>query len=179
MSRKLKNPGKFDVVVVLGAAVWENAEPSPALRRRILHAVDLYLSGAANTLLVTGGVGKYPPSEAQVMRRLSMEHGIPGENIVLEETAQSTLESAMACADIIKKNNWKTALIVTDKYHLFRSLMLFRQFGIRVEGSATDGSRIEMGRSRWWHMIFRELCAIPWNIIRTLIHRSKRNGKWK
>ena len=107
-----------------------------------------------------------------------MERGIPEEKIVMEETAKSTLESAMACDDIIKKNNWKTALIVTDRYHLLRSILLFRQFGVHVDGSAPEGSRIEMGRLRCWHMIFREMCAIPWNIILTLIHRSKRNLKW-
>lgn len=111
------------------------------------------------------------------MRRIATEHGIPEEKIVMEETAKSTLESAMACADIIKKHNWKTALIVTDKYHLLRSLMLFRQFGVRAEGGATEDSRSEMGRFGWWHMIFREMCAIPWNIMLALVHRFRSGFK--
>ena len=173
MFRKSDHSGKFDVIVVLGAAVWEHGEPSPALRRRILHAVDLFHSGAAGTLLVTGGVGKYPPSEAQVMRRLAMERGVPEEKIFVEETAKSTLESAMVSAGIIKRNNWKTALIVTDRYHLPRSILLFRQFGVHVDGSAPEGSRIEMGRIRWRYMIFREMGAIPWNIVLAFLHKHR------
>ena len=52
-------PVAYDVIVVLGAAVWPGAQPSPALQRRILHAVDLLQRGYAAHLLVTGGVGKY------------------------------------------------------------------------------------------------------------------------
>jgi len=175
MSRKLDKSDRVDVIVVLGAAVWKNGAPSPVLRRRILHAVELFHSGISNFLLVTGGVGKYPPAEAQVMRRLAMEHGVSKEQVIMEESAKSTLESTIACSDIIKKNGWSTALIVSDKYHLLRSVLLFRQFGIHVFGSAPEDSKIEMGRLRWWHMIFREVFAIPWSII--LIYMQKAIGK--
>ena len=70
-------PVAYDVIVVLGAAVWPGGQPSPALQRRILHAVDLWQQGYAVYLLVTGGVGKYPPAEAAVMQRLAVAHGIP------------------------------------------------------------------------------------------------------
>lgn len=173
MSRESVKSDWVDVIVVLGAAVWEHGVPSPALRRRVLYAVELLHSGLSNTLLVTGGVGKYPPAEAQVMRRLAVEHGVFEEQIIMEETAKSTLESAISSSDIIKKNGWSTALIVTDKFHLFRSILLFRQFGIHVIGSAPKGSKIEMGRLRWWHMILREVFAIPWSIILACMQKTR------
>ena len=173
MSGKSDQSDGVDVIVVLGAAVWEHGMPSPALRRRMLHAVELFHSGISDILLVTGGVGKYPPSEAEVMRRLAAEHGVVKEKIIMEEAAKSTLESAIFCSDIIKKNGWSTALIVTDKFHLFRSILLFRQFGIRVIGSACKSGKIEMGRLRWSRMILREALAVPWSIILAWILKAR------
>ena len=86
-------PVAYDVIVVLGAAVWPGGQPSPALQRRILHAVDLWQRGYAAYLLVTGGVGKYPPAEAAVMQRLAVtRHSSPA--ILCEDQATSTFESA-------------------------------------------------------------------------------------
>src|SRR5215467_14395588 len=83
-------PAAYDVIVVLGAAVWPDEQPSPALQRRILHAVDLLQRGYAAYLLVTGGVGKYPPAEAAVMQRLAVAHGISPQHILCEDQATST-----------------------------------------------------------------------------------------
>src|SRR5882724_3797868 len=66
----------YDVIVVLGAAVWPGGQPSPTLQRRVMHAVDLMQQGYAVYLLVTGGMGHYPPTEAEVMQRLAVAHGI-------------------------------------------------------------------------------------------------------
>src|SRR5215211_7207081 len=85
-------PVVYDVIVVLGAAVWSDGQPSPALQRRILHAVDLLQRGYAGYLLVTGGVGKYPPAEAAVMQRLAVAHGIPFQHILCEDQATSTCQ---------------------------------------------------------------------------------------
>ena len=77
-------PVTYDAIVVLGAAVWPGGQPSPALQRRVMHAVDLLQQGYAAYLLVTGGVGKYPPTEAEVMQRLAVAHGIPRRCVLRE-----------------------------------------------------------------------------------------------
>ena len=59
--------------------------PSPALQRRILHAVDLLQRGYAAYLLATGGVGRYPPAEAAVMQRLAVAQGIPSQHVLCED----------------------------------------------------------------------------------------------
>ena len=61
----------FHVIVVLGAAVWEGGQPSPALKRRLLHGVKLWKEGNAKYIIVSGGIGKHPPSEAAVMKKLA------------------------------------------------------------------------------------------------------------
>lgn len=155
-----------DVGVVLGAAVWAGGEPSPALTRRTLHAVHLARAGAVRHLLLTGGVGRHPPSEATVMRAVAVGAGLDPARLVLEETATTTLESARACARIIAARGWTRVLLVSDAYHLPRARLAFRRFGIAAGGSAPPGGRGETAEWQWLLLHLRELVAIPWYVVR-------------
>jgi len=160
-----------DVIVVLGAAVWEGGRPSPTLRRRILHAIELLKRGHSDVLILTGGIGKNPPSEAQVMKRIAIEKGVTEEQIIVEESAKSTLDSAYACSKIIRMNRWSSALIVTDRYHVLRSAFLFRQFGIRVFFSTPDDVGFTLRSWKFWYSYSREYLALPWNLFRVCIRK--------
>jgi len=155
----------YDAVVVFGAAVWPNGRPSPALRRRTLHAVSLVKSGLAGHLLVTGGTGKHPPSEARVMKHIAQAHGLSSELIFTEETGTSTFHSARECRKIMRRNRWSSALIVTDPYHIPRACFIFRSLGFKADGSAPAGGK-ESNRSwRWCLYYVREFLAFPWYCI--------------
>jgi uncharacterized SAM-binding protein YcdF (DUF218 family) len=158
-------PGDADVAVVLGAAVWAHGRPSPTLWRRTMHAVQLARTGAVGHLLLTGGVGRHPPSEASVMRSVAERAGIEPSRLVVEERATSTLESARECARIITARGWTRVLVVTDRYHLARSLMAFRHFGVIARGSAPP-DRGDTAEWRWLLLHLRELVAIPWYMVR-------------
>jgi uncharacterized SAM-binding protein YcdF (DUF218 family) len=166
-------PLSYDVIVVLGAAVWPGGRPSPMLRRRVLHAVDLLQRGYAPHLLVTGGVGKYSPAEAEVMQRLAVAHGIPHSSIVLEDQATSTFESAWRCRDVLWQHGWSRVLIVTDRYHLTRALLAFRSVGVRAVGSAVPG---KPARRLWqrWHYCLRERLALAWYLGRAVLVALRR-----
>lgn len=154
-----------EVIIVLGAAVWPDAQPSPALRRRLEHAVHAWQTGRGERLLVTGGLGKYPPAEAHLMRQLALDAGIPTHRILTEDTATSTFQSALRCTHILQQHGWSTALIVTDRYHLPRTILLFRSLGIRALGSAPRGTRYSRKRWKRWYYPLREtlafVCYLP------------------
>jgi len=157
---------RFDVIIVLGAAVWEGHRPSPALRRRVLHGVSLWKQGAADYLLVTGGLGKYPPAEARIMETLAAEEGVPPEKILSENQSTSTFESGVRCARIMRDRGWSRTLLVTDGYHLPRSLLVFRSRGLVAEGSpANRGGNENTSPHRWFYMA-REIIAYLWYRIR-------------
>ena len=160
-----------DVAVVLGAAVWAHGRPSPTLLRRTAHAAHLARDGVVGHLLLTGGVGRHPPSEASVMRGIAERAGVAPARLVLEESATSTLESARACARIIAERGWTRVIVVTDRYHLARALMAFRHFGIIARGSAPPG-RGDVAEWRWWLLHLRELVAIPWYMLRLPLERK-------
>jgi uncharacterized SAM-binding protein YcdF (DUF218 family) len=160
-------PVAYDVIVVLGAAVWPGGQPSPALQRRVLHAVDLLQRGYAAYLLVTGGVGKYPPAEATVMQRLAVAQGIPPQYILCEEQATSTFASALRCCDLLRQHGWSRVLLVTDRYHLPRALFAFWSCGLCAVGSAAPGKPARRLRRRWYCYL-REGLALPWYLVRAV-----------
>ena len=169
-------PVTYDVIVVLGAAVWPGGQPSPTLQRRVMHAVDLMQQGYAAYLLVTGGMGHYPPTEAEVMQRLAVAHGISSQCVLREEQATSTFESALLCCDILRQHGWSRVLLVTDRYHLPRALLAFRSCGIRAVGSATTGKPTRHLRQRW-HYYLREWLALPWYLVRAVPVLRRRRGQ--
>lgn len=170
-----KSPCAYDVIVVLGAAVWSEGRPSPTLKRRVLHAVHLFHAKQAPVLLMTGGLGKHPPHEASLMRDLALAQGVPAQSIKVEDRATSTFESGIYCAPIFVQHAWATALIVTDGYHLPRAVLTFRRFGVRAVGSAVP----HQWHSSWkrWRTYSREAVGYLWYCWLILAWRLRRSGK--
>jgi uncharacterized SAM-binding protein YcdF (DUF218 family) len=124
-----------DVVVVLGARVLPDGQPSPALRARIEKAVDLYHQGVAPRLLFSGGVGLYPPAEARVMKELAVRLGVPAEACLVEEQSHSTEQNARFSADVLRSLGARRVVVVSDPYHLLRARQYFRLQGFEVATS--------------------------------------------
>ena len=159
------------MIIVLGAAVWKGGKPSPAIIRRVLHAVNLLNAGRARFLIFTGGLGKHPPTEAIVMKAVAKKEGVQEEKMVLEEKATSTYESAMNCIKIMRDRSWSKAIIVSDSYHVFRSVFLFRLLGVKAVGSSAPGGRESNPIWKWAYYYLREIAAIPWYLILVLFNK--------
>ena len=133
------------VIVVFGAAEY-SGRPSPVLRGRLDHALELYRRGLARKIITTGGHGGDPHfTEGGVARNYLVAHGVPPENILVEEESASTAETVLAVAEIMRRNNLGTCLVVSDGYHLFRIKRQFQSKGIEAYGSPRE-VRGEMSR---------------------------------
>src|SRR5256712_4533933 len=85
-------------IVVLGAAQYAG-KPSPVLRARLDHALDLWNRHLAALLILTGGTGAGDTtSEAAAGRTYSRKHGVPDSAILVENEARTTSESMRAVA---------------------------------------------------------------------------------
>jgi len=152
--------GPADCAIVLGAAVWPGERPSPTLRARAEHAGDVYHAGHVGHVVLTGGVGHHPPSEAEVMRRVLCARGIPEDAVVLEEQATTTAESARHCAEILRRRGWRTALLVSDPWHLPRAARLFRREGIAALPSPAFNTPTWTRLHRRLYYTFREAAGL-------------------
>jgi len=166
-----------DAVIFFGAMVWKGGKPSPSLRRRAVHGASMVRSGKAPVLIVTGGIGKHPPSEASLIRTLAIEQGVPETRIFVDESSFSTLDIAIACANIMNRNGWSKAWVVSDSYHLPRCVLLLRQFGIVAKGSAPDQSASGNAGLKWYYLCFREILAFPWSVLRIYLLRIRKRLK--
>src|SRR5918911_3436977 len=96
-----------DAIVVLGAAQYVG-RPSPVLRARLDHAVELWRRGLAPRVVLTGGVGVGDTtSEAAVGRKYVLGEGIPDTAILLETTGRTTRESLKSVALMMKSRDGK------------------------------------------------------------------------
>ncbi len=124
-----------DAIIVLGAAEYRG-KPSPVLEARLNHALFLYLKQMAPRIITTGGAGGDPVfTEGSVGRAYLSEHGVPPEAIVVEREAGSTAQSVAAVVEIMRRMNLKSAIVVSDGYHIFRVKKMLESSGLRVYGS--------------------------------------------
>jgi uncharacterized SAM-binding protein YcdF (DUF218 family) len=109
-----------DAIVIFGAAEY-SGRPSPVLRARLDHGLDLFHRGLAPVVITTGGAALDPTfSEGGVGRDYLMRHGVPERSLIAETQGRDTSESAARVAVIMRANNLRSCVAVSDAYHVFR-----------------------------------------------------------
>jgi uncharacterized SAM-binding protein YcdF (DUF218 family) len=148
-------------IVVLGAAQY-SGKPSPVLRARLDHALDLWNRHLASLLILTGGTGAGDTtSEAAVGRTYARKHGVPDSAILIENAGRTTSESMHAVAAMLEVRGLQTALLVSDPFHMLRLRILARRFGFTPYTSPTQTSPISPNREARWKYIFSESIKAP------------------
>ena len=149
------------VIVVLGAAQYAG-KPSPVLRARLDHALDLWDRHLASLLILTGGTGAGDTtSEAAVGRNYARKHGVPDSAILVENEGRTTSESMRAVAGMLEVRGLQTALLVSDPFHMLRLRILAKRFGFTPYTSPTQTSPISPNREERWKYIFSESLKAP------------------
>jgi len=148
-------------IVVLGAAQY-SGKPSPVLRARLDHALDLWNRHLASLLILTGGTGSGDTtSEAAVGRTYARKRGVPDSAILVENEGRTTSESMRAVAGMLEVRGLQTALLVSDPFHMLRLRILARRFGFTPYTSPTLTSPISPNREERWKYIFSESLKAP------------------
>jgi len=146
-----------DVILVLGAAEYRG-KPSPVLEARLNHALFLYRQQWAPRILTTGGAGGDPTfTEGEVGRAYLSSHGIPSEAILTETEGSSTVESTVAAAEIMRRMNLKSCIVVSDGYHIYRVKKMLQSQGMDVFGSPRPSEPRDSWREQW--LYFRQAIA--------------------
>jgi uncharacterized SAM-binding protein YcdF (DUF218 family) len=138
-----------DVIVIMGAAEYRG-RPSPVLRARLDHGLELFQQGLARRILTTGGAGGDPVfTEGVVGRNYLMSHGVPPESIMLEEEGGSTAHSTTVVAEIMRRSGMHSCILVSDGYHIYRAKKMLEFRGLEVYGSPRSIKQ-ETSPQDWW-----------------------------
>jgi uncharacterized SAM-binding protein YcdF (DUF218 family) len=141
-----------DVIMVLGAAEYRG-RPSPVLEARLNHALFLYRQSMAPRILTTGGKGGDPTfTEGEVARAYLSRHGVPSEAIIVESEGDSTVYSTAAAAEIMRRMNLTSCIVVSDGYHIYRVKKMLESSGMSVYGSPRPAEPHDDWRQQWLYV---------------------------
>jgi uncharacterized SAM-binding protein YcdF (DUF218 family) len=138
-----------DVILVLGAAEYRG-RPSPVLRARLDHALELYNLKLAPRILTTGGSGGDPVfTEGGVGRSYLTSHGVPSEAIIVENEGESTVQSTAMAGEIMRRMELHSVIVVSDGYHVYRVKKMLEFRGLKVYGSPRHEHNPSPLHERW------------------------------
>ena len=124
----------IDCAVILGAGV-RDGKPTPMLRDRLLTGIELYKSGAAKKLIMSGDHGSEEYDEVNIMKSFAVENGIPDSDIFMDHAGFSTYETVYRAKEIFEADN---IIIVSQEYHLYRALYIAKKLGVKAVGVSAD-----------------------------------------
>lgn len=152
--RRVLDDARFDVVVVLGCRVLPDGSAGPALVRRAAEGARLVREGRAERLVISGGQARAGTSEAKAALPHALEAGARPDRILLEERSRTTDENASEVAALLADREL-AILLVTDAYHVPRSVRLFRKHFTKVAGHGVAGGGLSRAKNA-----LREACVV-------------------
>ena len=127
----LRNRRKtYRYVIVLGCGLMNGTEVTPLLAGRIQKGIEAYRQNPGSRLVFSGGKGS--------------DEALPEEDILVEDQSVNTRENLQFSDRLIQQDaqgDTGNLLVVTNRYHVFRALLLAKHLGIPCDGR---GSRTKL-----------------------------------
>ncbi len=142
------------VAIVFGAGLQRDGTPSPVLQDRVAAAVQLYLAGKVEKLLMSGDNRFVDYNEPGAMKAYAISLGVPEEDIVLDYAGRRTYDTCYRARYIF---GLEQAVLVTQRYHLPRALFTCNGIGLKSTGVAANLRYYRKSSRLVWNM--RELPA--------------------
>ncbi len=159
--------GHFQFCLVLGAGLEKNGLPSDILMDRVCTAVKLIENRKVDYLIMSGS-RRRGYDEPEAMKAAALAAGIPESKVRIDPKGVSTLDS---CENINEEYKPDSILIVTQLFHLPRSIYLARRLGIKAFGFPANIYRFSWHKRAFWHV--REFFALPYNFVKLAIYSHK------
>ena len=138
----IRRPGRHcATIIVLGSGLKKGMEVTPLLASRIDKGLSAHKENPGSILILSGGQGgDEKRAEGEAMRAYALDKGIPEAAILVENQSRNTRENLLFSKALIDAReegavtNRGGILVVTNRYHLLRALMLARDLGIPCDG---------------------------------------------
>ena len=127
----------YDVIVVLGAQVQPNGEPSVQLDWRLNTALEMYNASPCPVIVCGAQGADEPRPEADVMRDLLIADGIPEASVYADPVSRNTYENIENAMNVMDGLGLSKPLIITSDYHLPRAMAIAEMKGLAPQGKAS------------------------------------------
>lgn len=153
-----------DAIAVFGAAEYDG-RPSPVLRARLDHGLELYKRGLAPLIITLGGGEEADRhSEGGVGHDYLLAHGVPERAIIAETESDNTEQSADRLATIARANGLRTIVVVSDGSHLFRIHAICEKDGLQVYTSPRPVGRSIPEAQRMQRLVHEIVSYTAWRL---------------
>jgi SanA protein len=151
----LKDQPQAQIALVFGAGLRRDGSPTAILRDRVQSAVELYKSGKVKKLLMSGDNSYLDYNEPGAMREYALSLGVPETDIVLDYAGRRTYDSCFQALNIF---GIKSAILVTQPFHLPRAVYTCRKLGMEATGYAAENITYRKSSQIYWNI--REIAAM-------------------
>ena len=164
-------PRQADAIVVFAGGAGESAQAGGGYQERVKQAVELYQAGYAPRLVFSSGF-VYAFKEAEIMRGLAVDLGVPVDAIVLEERAANTYQSVIYARDIAHRYDARRVLLVSSPYHMRRALLTWQKQAPDIDVVGTPVLRSQY-YSHGYGASLQHFRGIIWEYSAILLYRSR------
>lgn len=158
---------RADAIVVLGAAQY-NGRPSPVLKARLDHALELYREGLAPMVVVTGGIGPGDRMSEATVGHKYLRAQLPDSAIIVRPDGRTTEESMRSVAEWMREREVARVLLVSDPFHMARLRLEARYARLEAFVSPTRTSPIMAGSRTEVGYLALEALKLPVTAIRNM-----------
>lgn len=128
-SQSLKD---VDCIIVLGCYVKEDGTPGNILADRLRTGVELYKKGVAPKIIMSGDHSSDEYNEVASMKKFAVDMGVASEDIFMDHAGFSTYETMYRAKEVFSAEK---VVIVTQQYHLYRSVYIAEKLGMKAHDS--------------------------------------------
>lgn len=126
---------RVDCIIILGAGLRSNGQPSDMLEDRIKTGVEVFNTINADFILMSGDRAGEHYDEVGAMKQYAISLGVTEDAILLDGEGFSTYESI---SRVKEKYGFDNIVIITQKYHIYRALYIAEQYDIEAVGVSAD-----------------------------------------
>jgi SanA protein len=123
------------LAIVFGAGLKRDGKPSSVLTDRVSVSAYLYRQGKISKILMSGSARDPTYNEPLAMRELAIRLGVRPDDILIDSGGSRTYETCRRAYHIF---NVRSAILISQRFHLPRALGICEVLGMDVIGVSAD-----------------------------------------